>query len=101
MEVGLGIGPVPLCDDYIPFDSLWSWRCLWDFAFGNPIGPVGEHRAYLLASGFMNGGDHITAGLPRHQTTFPRFNGRVEFSQRGRKFACAFAAQLMACQASS
>ena len=48
MEVGLGIGPVPLRDDYISFNSLGSRRCWWHFTFGDPIGPIGEHREYLL-----------------------------------------------------
>ena len=96
VQICLRIGPVPLRDDDVPLEALRTRRRCRNFAGGNPIGPVGEHRERTATEAVIDAVQHAGAGLPGLHAAFPLGGrGRKRVEQR-RNFARPFAAHLMA-----
>src|SRR6266699_3126251 len=95
VKIGLGIGPVPLADDYVPLHTLWSRRSQWQFPGGESIGPIREHGQGSLRAKLCEAVDHVVASLARQQAPSPRGCRGIEMANALRNFSRSLVAHLM------
>ena len=101
MEIGGGIGPVPLGDDHVALQSLGPRRRRRQFAGGDAVGPVGEHADGAFHSQAGQGADHGFSGLTGQDAARPGISGGIITAEQGREFPCRFIAHLMTAQAAA
>ena len=95
VEIRLGVSPVPLRDDDVALESLRSRRRRRQLAFGDAIGPVGEHRQCAIFTHRVQTTGHLRAGLSRLNAPLPRFGGRVERAELFRDLTRPLGAKLV------
>ena len=100
VQVGFGIGPVPLGDDHVALDAAGTMRRRRHFTLRDAIGPVGKHRDRARPQ-LIHPADHAGAGLSRLNAPRPRRFGRGERSERRGNLACRLVAELMTCPAAA
>ena len=96
VQVGLGIGPVPLRDDHVPLDPLWPLRRWRKFTGTDPVGPVREHLQHPRAAKIVQSGAHLTTSLAGLHTAIPCRDRGGEWTERRRDFPRALGAERVA-----
>ena len=96
VQVGLGIGPVPLRDDHVPLDPLRPCGAGGSCTRTDPIGPIREHLQHARAAEIIERVAHLTARLSGLHAAIPRGDGVGERTERRRDFPRGLGAERMA-----
>ena len=95
VEIRLGIGPIPFCDDDVALDTLrprGRGRQLTGF---DAISPIGEHRQGALLAELPDAADHVAARLPGADAAVPGERGGIESPESLGDLARRLAAELV------
>ncbi len=81
VQVRFRIGPVPLRDDDIAFETTRARRRRWHLAGGDSIGPIGEHLEHAAAAEVVESCAHPAARLTRLNRAGPRRQPKTRSSR--------------------
>ena len=87
VQVGGGIGPVPLGHDDVALDPLGPRRRRRHLAGHDAAGPVGVHLERAAAPHPVEPGNHVAPGLAGLDAAVPGLHERVELAELGRNLA--------------